>query len=76
MCARAVRIACRNGHWQGHLINALLSQFWRRPLSETLGSATRLLFGIVRFAGLPLLGWGVMDIPGFAGDPVRLPLLR
>ena len=45
-------------------------------MSETPGSATRLLFGIVLFAGLPLLGWGVMDIPGFAGDPVRLPLLR
>jgi len=45
-------------------------------LSKTVGSVTRLLFGIVLFVGLPLLGWGVPDIPGFAGNPVRLPYVE
>lgn len=34
-------------------------------------SALMLLIGIVMFAGLPLLGWGVNDIPGFIGHPAR-----
>ena len=45
-------------------------------MSKTVGSVTRLLFGIVLFVGLLLLGWGVLDIPGFAGNPVRLPYVE
>jgi len=35
-------------------------------------AAIKLFFGIVIFAGLPLLGWGVNDLWGFISDPVRL----
>lgn len=31
-----------------------------------------LLIGVVMFAGLPLLGWGVNDIRGFITNPARL----
>ncbi len=33
---------------------------------------TRVLLGTVIFAGLPLLGWGLTDLAGFASDPARL----
>lgn len=30
------------------------------------------LFGVVFFAGLPLIGWGLGDVAGFFADPFRL----
>lgn len=44
----------------------------RKLVSTILGSVVKLLIGIVLFAGLPLLGWGVMDLQGFIRNPVRL----
>jgi len=41
-------------------------------VSTVLGFVIKILIGIALFAGLPLLGWGVMDIPGFFENPVRL----
>jgi protein-S-isoprenylcysteine O-methyltransferase Ste14 len=41
-------------------------------MSKMLRSATKILVGIVLFAGLPLVGWGIVDIRGFAGHPARL----
>lgn len=35
-------------------------------------SASKVLIGIAIFAGLPLIGWGVMDARDFVGHPARL----
>ena len=32
----------------------------------------KFLAGVFLFIGLPLLGWGLMDIPGFLANPARL----
>jgi protein-S-isoprenylcysteine O-methyltransferase Ste14 len=37
-----------------------------------LCATTRLLLGIIIFIGLPLVAWGLRDIPGFFGNPARL----
>ena len=41
-------------------------------MSAHLGPVIKLVVGVLLFAGLPLLGWGVMDISGFIRNPVRL----
>ena len=41
-------------------------------MSTVLRSAITLLAGIAIFVGLPLVGWGVMDVHGFIGHPARL----
>ena len=41
-------------------------------MSRILGSAIKLLMGIVLFVGLPLVGWGMMNFQGFVGHPSRL----
>ena len=33
---------------------------------------TKFLVGVLLFVGLPLLGWGLADIPGFLANPARL----
>ena len=33
---------------------------------------TKILVGVLLFVGLPLLGWGLADIPGFLANPARL----
>jgi len=33
---------------------------------------TKFLAGVLLFVGLPLLGWGLTDIPGFMANPARL----
>ncbi len=33
---------------------------------------TKFLAGVLLFVGLPLLGWGVMDVDGFLANPARL----
>ena len=37
-----------------------------------LRAITKLLIGIMIFVGLPILGWGFKDIPGFLNHPARL----
>lgn len=44
-------------------------------MSTARRSALALLIGIAIFAGLPLVGWGLADIQGFAGNPARLGFL-
>jgi protein-S-isoprenylcysteine O-methyltransferase Ste14 len=41
-------------------------------MSRILGSAIKLLMGVILFVGLPLVGWGVTDLQGFVGHPARL----
>jgi len=41
-------------------------------LPAIVGSVVKVLFGIVLWVGLPLLGWGLKDITGFIRNPVRL----
>jgi protein-S-isoprenylcysteine O-methyltransferase Ste14 len=41
-------------------------------MSTAFRSASKLLIGVAIFAGLPLIGWGVMDARGFVGHPARL----
>ena len=41
-------------------------------MSNALRAAITLIFGIVIFVGLPLVGWGVKDVPGFMGYPAQL----
>ena len=41
-------------------------------MSTVLRIASTLVIGIVIFAGLPLVGWGVPDARGFIGNPARL----
>jgi len=41
-------------------------------MAIALRSAISLLVGIAIFVGLPLVGWGVMDVRGFPGHPARL----
>ena len=41
-------------------------------MAIALRSAISLLVGITIFVGLPLAGWGVMDVRGFLGHPARL----
>jgi protein-S-isoprenylcysteine O-methyltransferase Ste14 len=33
------------------------------------------LFGLIIFSGLPLIGWGLNDIPGFMQNPYRLAFI-
>lgn len=44
----------------------------RCSLASIVPAATSLLIGIVIFIGLPLLGWGLGDVPGFFANPARL----
>jgi protein-S-isoprenylcysteine O-methyltransferase Ste14 len=41
-------------------------------VSTVLRSALKACIGIAIFAGLPLVGWGIMDAQGFVGHPARL----
>jgi protein-S-isoprenylcysteine O-methyltransferase Ste14 len=41
-------------------------------MSSALRSGITFVMGSAIFVGLPLLGWGVTDIPGFLGHPVRI----
>jgi protein-S-isoprenylcysteine O-methyltransferase Ste14 len=41
-------------------------------MSATVRTATTFLIGIVLFAGLPILSWGVTDLANFAASPTRL----
>ena len=41
-------------------------------MPKTFRSLIALLFGILIFVGLPLIGWGVSDIQGFLNNPARL----
>ncbi len=41
-------------------------------MPTAIRSAIMLLIGIVMFAGLPLLGWGLTDAQGFISNPARL----
>jgi protein-S-isoprenylcysteine O-methyltransferase Ste14 len=41
-------------------------------LSTVLQAASKLLVGIAIFVGLPLVGWGLGDIPSFFSKPARL----
>jgi protein-S-isoprenylcysteine O-methyltransferase Ste14 len=41
-------------------------------MSIAIRAAIKLLFGIIIFVGLPLLGWGITDVRGFVDDPARL----
>jgi protein-S-isoprenylcysteine O-methyltransferase Ste14 len=41
-------------------------------MSPTLRSLIALLFGVILFVGLPLVGWGLEDISGFLSEPARL----
>jgi protein-S-isoprenylcysteine O-methyltransferase Ste14 len=41
-------------------------------MKRTLGIVAKLLIGIALFAGLPLVGWGVLDIAGFFANRARL----
>jgi protein-S-isoprenylcysteine O-methyltransferase Ste14 len=40
-------------------------------VSKMLRPWAKFLVGIVLFAGLPILGWGVLDVRGFLGNPAR-----
>jgi len=41
-------------------------------VSSVLRLAAKLLVGVLIFAGLPLLGWGLGDLGGFFANPARL----
>jgi protein-S-isoprenylcysteine O-methyltransferase Ste14 len=41
-------------------------------VSKQPNSAAKILMGVVLFAGLPLLGWSVLDVAGFLSNPARL----
>ena len=41
-------------------------------MSTVLRAASKLLFGILLFVGLPLSGWGIEDLAGFFANPARL----
>jgi protein-S-isoprenylcysteine O-methyltransferase Ste14 len=44
-------------------------------MPPAIRAAIMLLIGVVLFAGLPLLGWGVSDLRGFISHPARLGYL-
>jgi protein-S-isoprenylcysteine O-methyltransferase Ste14 len=41
-------------------------------MSRVFRPALKVLFGVLLFAGLPLLGWGISDLRAFAQNEVRL----
>ncbi len=41
-------------------------------MPASLRSIISMLAGSLLFAGLPLVGWGVLDIAGYASHPARL----
>lgn len=55
------------------LTEVLPSVTFRRDrfVSNLIRFLLTLLIGVVIFVGLPLLGWGLTDIQGFAADPAR-----
>jgi protein-S-isoprenylcysteine O-methyltransferase Ste14 len=40
-------------------------------LKRALTVITKAVFGIFLFAGLPLIGWGIFDLPGYFSNPAR-----
>jgi protein-S-isoprenylcysteine O-methyltransferase Ste14 len=58
--------------WGAPCLYIVVTETEGTDMSTALRSASKLLIGIAIFAGLPLMGWGVMDAQGFVGHPARL----